>query len=507
MIIKKVDMPLFSSPEPSDRDHGSGCCSSCWAVEVLAPSLLRLLRCHYGCWTAGAPSLAIRASSTASGAHAAASGCLSGPEATQAQVSSSSMHNCSLTNLAISITGNSRTITVVVEDIDPYLDKGIGDVIVEEPFCKDSCVEARRFDGIITIRDRDDSVTYQMARSNSSFKHLTNKKCNKILPLPKEDIAYVCLHSPKDHEGNKINTPYPEKTNMAYSSYRSRLIDDSYKENEVLGELMGREKSATNLKKLLMEKLRMGYQIEVSAHPHELVILDGSLPPKEKDTRSFTIPCYINNICFEKSLADLGASISVMPYSTFTNLGLDELAPTMLTTELADKTIKRPKGIAKNVLVGIDKFVFLVDFVVLDMLEDIKVPLILERPFLTTTHAKIDVLKKKITLRVWDDKIVFKSDKPTSNIIKRVFALGLRERIELDLEARLMGEALILNRSLDPMYGDYIELNDLNEPLKLKIHQEKDFGLTIEEGEVSDEPIEDIVKTRNIDNEINNGID
>ncbi|GKA65013.1 putative reverse transcriptase domain-containing protein [Tanacetum coccineum] len=97
----------------------------------------------------------------------------------------------------------------------------------------------------------------------------------------------------------------------------------------------------------------------------------------------------------------------------------------------------------------IDKFVFLVDFIVLDMPEDIKVHLILERPFLSTAHAKIDVFKRKITLRVGDDKIVFRSDNPTNNIIKRVFALGLRERMKLDLEARLMGEAFILNRSLD----------------------------------------------------------
>nr|GEX79470.1 hypothetical protein [Tanacetum cinerariifolium] len=148
-------------------------------------------------------------------------------------------------------------------------------------------------------------------------------------------------------------------------------------------------------------------------------------------------------------------------------IGLGELAPTRLIIELADRTIKRPKGITENILVGIDKFVFPVDFIILDMPEDIKVPLILRRPFLSTAHAKIDVFKKKIYLRVGDDNIVFKSDNPTSNIIKRVYMLGLRERMELDLEARLMGEALILNRSLDPKYGDYIKLNDLDEPYEL----------------------------------------
>ncbi|GJU68135.1 hypothetical protein Tco_1254394 [Tanacetum coccineum] len=72
------------------------------------------------------------------------------------------------------IIGNFYVITdfTVVEDMDPYLDEGIGDVIVGEPFCKASCVESRRFDGIITIRDGNDSVTYQMVGSNPRFKHL-----------------------------------------------------------------------------------------------------------------------------------------------------------------------------------------------------------------------------------------------------------------------------------------------------------------------------------------------
>ncbi|GJY31520.1 NUDIX hydrolase 6-like protein [Tanacetum coccineum] len=81
--------------------------------------------------------------------------------------------------------------------------------------------------------------------------------------------------------------------------------------------------------------------------------IDDSIPQKEKDPGSFTLPCYINNVCFENGLADLGASVSVMPLSTYLNLGLGELAHTKLTVELADRTVKHPKGIAENVLVGI----------------------------------------------------------------------------------------------------------------------------------------------------------
>ncbi|GJU41285.1 ribonuclease H-like domain-containing protein [Tanacetum coccineum] len=219
----------------------------------------------------------------------------------------------------------------------------------------------------------------------------------------------------------------------------------------------------------------------------EASYINNSIPRKEKDLGSFILPCFINNVCFDNALADLGASISVMPLSTYLNLGLGELAHTRLRVELADRTMKYPKGIAENVLTCIGKFIFPIDFIILDMPGDIKVPLILKRPFLSTARAKIDVFKRNITLRVWEEKIIFKSVKPASSLIKRVYMLGLRERMELDLEARLMGETLVLNRSLDPFFEDYIELNDLNVPLELRRNQVDDLMPTIEEGEVIEE--------------------
>ncbi|GJT45660.1 retrovirus-related pol polyprotein from transposon TNT 1-94 [Tanacetum coccineum] len=235
------------------------------------------------------------------------------------------------------------------------------------------------------------------------------------------------------------------------------------------------------------EEKKGSYGPQFSEAYSEASHINNSIPRKEKDPGSFTLPCFINNVCFDNALADLGASVSVMPLSTYLNLGLGELAHTKLTVELADRTVKYPKGIAENVLVGIGKFVFPVDFIILDMPEDIKVPLILGRPFLSTAHAKIDVFKRKITLRVGEEKIIFKSVKPASSLIKRVYMLSLRERMELDLEARLMGETLVLNRSLDLLFGDYIELNDLNVPLELRRDQVDDLMPTIKECEVVEE--------------------
>ncbi|GKB65381.1 hypothetical protein Tco_0921567 [Tanacetum coccineum] len=217
------------------------------------------------------------------------------------------------------------------------------------------------------------------------------------------------------------------------------------------------------------EEKKGSYGPQFSEAYSEASHINNSIPRKEKDPGSFTLPCFINNVCFDNALADLGASVSVMPLSTYLNLGLGELAHTKLTVELADRTVKYPKGIAENVLVGYQSV------------------LILERPFLSTARAKIDVFKRKITLRVGEEKIIFKSVKPASSLIKRVYMLSLRERMELDLEARLMGETLVLNRSLDPFFEDYIELNDLNVPLELRRDQVDDLMPTIEEGEVIEE--------------------
>ncbi|GJT63014.1 DNA/RNA polymerases superfamily protein [Tanacetum coccineum] len=158
--------------------------------------------------------------------------------------------------------------------------------------------------------------------------------------------------------------------------------------------------SATSLKRLIKENTRIEEVIKATMNEHYSAMNKYDLPPKEKDPGSFTLPFKINDMCFNKALADLGASVSVMPYSTFTNLGLGKLTPTKLIIEFANKTVKHPKGIAENVLVKIDRFAFPIKFIVLDMPEDIKIPLILGRPLLSTAHAKIDVFKRKIALKV-----------------------------------------------------------------------------------------------------------
>ena len=115
---------------------------------------------------------------------------------------------------------------------------------------------------------------------------------------------------------------------------------------------------------------------------------------KYKDPGSPTISVNIRGTCVDKALLDLGASVNLLPYTMYKQLGLGELKPTNITLSLADRSVKIPKGIVEDVLVKVDNFYYPVDFVVLDiepMAESPhQVPIILGRPFLATSNAIIN---------------------------------------------------------------------------------------------------------------------
>ena len=96
-------------------------------------------------------------------------------------------------------------------------------------------------------------------------------------------------------------------------------------------------------------------------------LLQNKLPPKLKDPGSFTIPCQIGAIHFDKALCDLGASINLVPYSVFEKLGVGQVKNTMVSLQLADRSIKFARGIVENVLIKVGKFVFPADFIIREM--------------------------------------------------------------------------------------------------------------------------------------------
>ncbi|GKE80417.1 reverse transcriptase domain-containing protein [Tanacetum coccineum] len=135
------------------------------------------------------------------------------------------------------------------------------------------------------------------------------------------------------------------------------------------------------------------------------------LPEKLGDPGKFLIPCNFPGMDVCHALADLGASINLMPLSIWKNLSLPELTPTRMTLELADRSITRPKGLVKDVFVKVRSFHFPTDFVVVDFEADPQVPLILGRSFLRTGHALINVYEGELILRNGDEQLILHVDK------------------------------------------------------------------------------------------------
>ena len=121
---------------------------------------------------------------------------------------------------------------------------------------------------------------------------------------------------------------------------------------------------------------------------------------KKKDPGCPTITCSIGAQHFSNALCDLGASVSVMPKVVYDKLNHHALAPTAMCLQLADQTVPYPAGIVENISVKIRNFFIPIDFIMLDMEVDTKTPLILGRPFLSTTNAHIDVGAGEIQLNI-----------------------------------------------------------------------------------------------------------
>jgi len=115
------------------------------------------------------------------------------------------------------------------------------------------------------------------------------------------------------------------------------------------------------------------------------------LPPKLGDPGSFSIPCVIASEAIDKVMCDLGSSISLLPLSLFKKMGIRELKPTKATLRLANGTTIHPVGFIEDIPVEVGGIYIPIDFIVLDMDEDNQVPILLGRPFLSTTGASIDV--------------------------------------------------------------------------------------------------------------------
>nr|GEW43674.1 hypothetical protein [Tanacetum cinerariifolium] len=187
-------------------------------------------------------------------------------------------------------------------------------------------------------------------------------------------------------------------------------------------------KGAKVLKDLLSHKEKLKKAASsVKLSEECLLLFKGACPQKEGDPRSFTLPCLIEPLAVKNALADLRASINLMPHSLLRRLRISNLKPTKVSIQLGDQSIKYPIGVCENILVKISKFIFPVDFVVLEMDEDDLVPIILGRPFLATSRAIIDIHEGKPSLRVESETVTFNIRKSMKSKHSRAIAWSIAD--------------------------------------------------------------------------------
>ncbi|XP_021839279.2 uncharacterized protein [Spinacia oleracea] len=264
---------------------------------------------------------------------------------------------------------------------------------------------------------------------------------------------------------------------------------------------------AKYLKELITKKKDLGGVERVALTEECSAMLQNKSPPKLKDPGSFSIPCHIGALFFDKALCDLGASVSVIPLSIYKKLNMGELKYTTITLQMADHSIKYPLGVIEDVPVRVGKFYIPVDFVVLDIEEDNQIPIILGRPFLHTAGAVIDVKKGRQTLTVGDDKVSFNLSHEMKSPMQEVScsliasnaklphsysrnysnnALGLKEFVGDDDPGDAVGASPTVGAKGSVLDGTKFKVNDQH----LKLYTEGAFIGKLEMIYLTDPPID-----------------
>nr|GEZ22270.1 reverse transcriptase domain-containing protein [Tanacetum cinerariifolium] len=253
---------------------------------------------------------------------------------------------------------------------------------------------------------------------------------SNTIPNPKGKMKAITTRNGVAYEGPSIPTPKKvveqeteettdkEKSNFQGSNAHIYFVDD----------LLLMPKFASTIKSFLTNKDKLFELAKIPLNENCSTMLLKKLPEKLGDPGKFLIPCDFPRMDVCHALADLDASINLMPLSIWKKLSLPELTPTRMTLELADRSITHPKGVAEDVFFKVEKFHFSTDFVVVDFDADPRVPLILGRSFLGTGHALINVYGEETTLRVNDEAVTLISirlrDTPLLMMICRNYSGG-----------------------------------------------------------------------------------
>nr|GEX47297.1 reverse transcriptase domain-containing protein [Tanacetum cinerariifolium] len=248
------------------------------------------------------------------------------------------------------------------------------------------------------------------------FVPVQNNPNSNNMPNPKGEMKAVTTRSGLAYEGPSVPTnsplekptiPYPSRLNDQKLREKAtnqmekffQIFYDLYFDINFVDALLLMPKFTSTIKSLLANKDKLFKLAKVPLNENCSAMLLKKLPEKLGDPGKFLIPFDFPRMEVCHALADLEATINLMPLSIRKKLSLPELTPTWMTLELADRLITRPKGVAEDVFVKVEKFHFPIDFVVVDFEADPIVSLILGRSFLRTGRALIDVYGEEITLR------------------------------------------------------------------------------------------------------------
>ncbi|KAK4716270.1 hypothetical protein R3W88_014608 [Solanum pinnatisectum] len=210
-------------------------------------------------------------------------------------------------------------------------------------------------------------------------KHVTEKEAEvtqKIVPMPRPPPLFPQRLVKKTEEGK-------------YHRFVAMLKQLSINV-PLIEELEQMPRYAKFIKNLVTKKRVVSFENDERLQ-HYSAIATRSLVQKKEDPRVFTIPCTIGMLHFAKALCDLGANINLMPLPIYKKLGLGAPKSTAMCLHMADRTVKRPIGVLQDILVKVELFIFLKDFVILDCEVDFEVPIILARPLLATGCDLVDM--------------------------------------------------------------------------------------------------------------------
>ncbi|GJZ33490.1 reverse transcriptase domain-containing protein [Tanacetum coccineum] len=233
------------------------------------------------------------------------------------------------------------------------------------------------------------------------------------IPKPR---AKKTVQEPNSPEPNSYQPklPYPERmkvrekdTPSAQQSRFMKLFKQLRLEIGLKDALIEMPKFNKWLSTLLRNKEKLEEIAITTVNAECSAIILNKVPEKLEDPGKFLIPCALQELDRTNALADFGAIINLLPYSIYKQFGLGALKPTRMTLELANRSVTHPMGIAEDVVVRVDGFTFLADFVVVNFEPDPRVPIILGRHFLHTAKVLIDLYEEKLALRVGSDELVF----------------------------------------------------------------------------------------------------